>query len=105
MRTAPRVGGMIPARQRSVVVLPAPFGPTNPITCPGCTANDNSFTATKSPYNLVKPSTSIIVLHQPKLHPVPHAQTLTTSRYHVKPPHLLIPQFRTGSAWIHLNRA
>ena len=33
----PRVGGMIPARQRNVVVLPAPLGPTRPMTSPGCT--------------------------------------------------------------------
>ena len=31
----PDVGGRIPARQRSVVVLPAPFGPTRPSTCAG----------------------------------------------------------------------
>ena len=36
MRTVPRVGGMMPARQRSVVVLPAPLGPTRPSTSPGC---------------------------------------------------------------------
>src|SRR5579871_4049568 len=60
MRIPPRVGGIIPARQRSVVVFPAPFGPTRPITSPGCTVNDSSFTATKSPYNLVSAATLII---------------------------------------------
>ena len=56
----PRVGGIIPARQRSVVVLPAPLGPTSPITSPGCTSKSSSFTATNSPYSFVSASTWII---------------------------------------------
>ena len=44
-RTVPRDGGMMPARQRSVVVLPAPFGPTRPSTSPGWREKDNSLTA------------------------------------------------------------
>jgi len=48
-RIAPRVGGMMPVRQRSVVVLPAPLGPTRPSTSPGRTANDKSRTAVNSP--------------------------------------------------------
>src|SRR5450756_2407697 len=56
----PRVGGIIPARQRSVVVLPAPLGPTSPMTSPGCTSKSSSFTATNSPYNLVRALTWII---------------------------------------------
>src|SRR5580765_6701612 len=60
IRIVPRVAGMIPARQRSVVVFPAPFGPTNPSTCPDSTVNESSFTATNSPYSLVRASTSII---------------------------------------------
>src|ERR1035437_891638 len=55
-----RVGGMIPARQRSVVVLPAPLGPTSPMTSPGCTSKSSSFTAMNSPYNLVRALTWII---------------------------------------------
>src|ERR1051325_4362092 len=60
IRIVPRVAGMIPARHRSVVVFPAPFGPTNPSTCPDPTVNESSFTATNSPYSLVRASTSII---------------------------------------------
>ena len=34
--TRPAVGGKKPATIRIVVVLPAPFGPRNPSTSPGC---------------------------------------------------------------------
>src|SRR5258707_6018087 len=60
MRMEPRVGGIMPARQRRVVVLPAPLGPTRPRTSPGWTEKDTSLTATNSPYNLVNESTSIM---------------------------------------------
>src|SRR5439155_3952111 len=60
MRTEPRVAGMMPDKQRSVVVLPAPFGPTNPRTSPGRTVNDKSLTAGNLSYSLVNPSTSIM---------------------------------------------
>src|ERR1035437_2713860 len=56
----PRVGGIMPARQRRVVVLPAPLGPTRPITSPGWTSRSSSFTATNSPYSLVRVLTWII---------------------------------------------
>src|SRR5213075_1003754 len=60
MRAEPRVAGMMPDRQRKVVVLPAPFGPTNPRTSPGRTVNDKSLTAGNLSYSLVNPSTSIM---------------------------------------------
>src|SRR2546427_10728981 len=60
MRTEARVAGMMPDKQRSVVVLPAPFGPTNPSTSPGRTVNDKSLTAGNLSYSLVNPSTSIM---------------------------------------------
>src|SRR5262245_64094944 len=50
---------MIPAIARSVVVLPAPFGPTSPSTSPGRTANDRSRTAVNVPKTLDSPVTSI----------------------------------------------
>src|SRR5262245_43318311 len=50
---------MMPAIARSVVVLPAPFGPTSPSTSPGLTANDSSRTAANVPKILVSPVTSI----------------------------------------------
>ena len=34
---------------RSVVVLPAPFGPRNPVTAPSRTVNDRSSTAVTAP--------------------------------------------------------
>src|SRR6185436_8788344 len=60
MRAEPRVAGMMPDKQRSVVVLPAPFGPTNPRTSPVRTTNDKSLTAGNLSYSLVNPSTSIM---------------------------------------------
>src|SRR2546425_10408230 len=51
---------MMPDKQRSVVVLPAPFGPTNPNTSPGRTVKDKSLTAGNLSYSLVNPSTSIM---------------------------------------------
>src|ERR1043166_1682470 len=42
-----------------VVVSPAPFGPRNPKSSPGSTANETSSTATKSPNFRTRPSTSI----------------------------------------------
>ena len=44
----PRVGGMMPAKARSVVVLPAPLGPTSPMTLPPRTWNVSPLTATTS---------------------------------------------------------
>src|ERR1044072_175324 len=60
MRHVPAVAGIIPARQRSVVVFPAPFGPTRPSTSPGRTLIDKSCTAVKFPYFFVSPLTSIM---------------------------------------------
>ena len=41
----PEVIGMIPARQRSVEVLPAPLGPTRPRISPAATCRESSSTA------------------------------------------------------------
>jgi len=43
-----------------VVVLPAPFGPRNPVIRPDSTANDSWSTASLSPKRLVRPRASII---------------------------------------------
>ena len=43
-----------------VVVLPAPFGPRKPVTCPGRTVKLRSSTAVTGPKRLVSPSTSIV---------------------------------------------
>src|SRR5688572_684421 len=44
---------------RSVVVLPAPFGPRNPVTWPGSILKLRSSTARVLPYRFVSPSTAI----------------------------------------------
>ena len=49
MFTEPEVGGRIPLRQRSVVVLPAPLGPTRPSTSPGWTSKEMPRTASVAP--------------------------------------------------------
>ena len=50
--TWPRSGDRMPASIRSVVVLPAPFGPSRPTISPGLTARDTSATAITSPKRL-----------------------------------------------------
>ena len=45
MVARPDVGGVSPVSIRSVVDLPAPFGPRNPVTVPGSQLNDTSLTA------------------------------------------------------------
>src|SRR5438034_89167 len=59
MRTRPEVGRRMPASDRSVVVLPAPFGPMRPTISPGPTSNDRSSTATKSTKTRLRCSTEI----------------------------------------------
>src|SRR5713226_560329 len=62
----PEVGGRKQVRTRIVVVLPAPLGPRKPTICPFSTSKEISSTATVRAYRLVKPSTLIIVSHEPK---------------------------------------
>src|SRR5215472_5795635 len=50
----PDVGGRMPARQRSVVVLPAPFGPTRPTISPPSTASERPLTAVNPSYSLTR---------------------------------------------------
>ena len=50
---------MRPSSIRSVVVLPAPFGPRKPVIRPGSTSKLRSSTATKEPKRLVSPRISI----------------------------------------------
>ena len=45
-------GASSPRISRMVVDLPAPLGPTNPVTSPGWTVNDRPSTATVPPYRL-----------------------------------------------------
>src|SRR4051794_23098613 len=59
MRAAPRLGRVKPRSIRSVVVLPAPFGPRKPVTVPCFRLNERSSTATIPPKRFVKPSTVI----------------------------------------------
>src|SRR5690348_15080655 len=64
MDTPPPDGGMMPAIARSVVVLPAPFGPTRPRTSPGPTLKDRLRTALKVPNSLESPEISIMCVPQ-----------------------------------------
>ena len=45
---------------RIVVDLPAPFGPTKPVTWPGWTVNDIPSSASVGPNRLRSPATSIV---------------------------------------------
>src|SRR5215472_4928509 len=56
-----------PRITRIVVDFPAPLGPTNPVTCPGATANDMPSSATVEPNRLRSPATSIVACmrHRP----------------------------------------
>jgi hypothetical protein len=45
----PAVGGVSPQIIRSVVDLPAPFGPRKPVMVPGSQRNDTSSTASCEP--------------------------------------------------------
>src|SRR5262245_32381417 len=53
----PEVGVTIVPSVRTVVVLPAPFGPRNPNTSPYPTSNETSWNATRSPNRLPSPCT------------------------------------------------
>src|SRR3954466_4616077 len=56
----PADGAMIPQRQRRVVVLPAPLGPTSPRTSPGPMSNVRWLTAVRFEYSFVRSRTVII---------------------------------------------
>src|SRR6195952_78634 len=58
--TVPDVGTSRPTIMRIVVDLPAPLGPRNPVTIPGCTEKDRLSTAVFSPYILVRAVSSIM---------------------------------------------
>jgi hypothetical protein len=51
--TLPELGGIMPHNVRKVVVLPAPFGPSNPRIWPGSTEKLRFFTAVKPLYCLL----------------------------------------------------
>ena len=56
----PASGTSRPRITRIVVDFPAPFGPTNPVTCPGWTVNDIPSRATVRPNRFRSPATSIV---------------------------------------------
>src|SRR5215471_1766278 len=62
MVAIPLSGAARPSSIRKVVVLPAPFGPRNPVTRPGPTSKLRPSTAVTGPYRLVKWSIFIIWL-------------------------------------------
>src|SRR6266566_7105247 len=101
MRAEPRVAGMMPDKQRSVVVLPAPFGPTNPSTSPGRTVKDKSLTAGNLSYSLVNPSTSIMASGTEGVGRTGQthlAGKLTSARQAVK-----LNRTNAGRIWSHLK--
>src|SRR4051795_13384801 len=53
----PPSGGRSPSRISTVVVLPAPLGPSRPKTSPGITSKSMPSTARTSPYCLTRPRT------------------------------------------------
>src|SRR5512146_2344464 len=55
----PESGCRTPASMRSVVVLPAPSGPTRPKISPACTSNESRSTARRSPKRLLIAETSM----------------------------------------------
>src|SRR5204862_6205813 len=82
MVARPEVGVTSPSRQRSVVVLPAPFGPRNPVTDPGSTLKLRSSTAfTVPPKTLVRPDTSIRPASSVTSCPPPHRLSPRTTNY------------------------
>src|SRR5215471_1939321 len=66
-RPSPDVGRSKVARNRIVVLLPAPLGPMKPKTSPLPIVKLRSSTATKSPYRLVKFITSIMNPRSPRM--------------------------------------
>jgi len=60
MRALPASGRAKPSRIRSVVVLPAPLGPRNPVTVPEGAVKLTPSTASVGPYRLLTSLTSII---------------------------------------------
>ena len=58
-RAVPRVGFVSVVIIRTVVVFPAPLGPSSPSTVPRGTAKLTSSTASVSPNSLTSPSASI----------------------------------------------
>src|SRR5262245_18984972 len=61
-RTVPLSGRRKPASVSTMLVLPAPFGPTSPKISPSFTVNDTPSTATVRPYTFRRPSTSMIAI-------------------------------------------
>ena len=60
MSAAPSSAASRPSITRIVVDLPAPFGPTKPVTWPGRTVKDIPSSATAGPNRLRSPATSIV---------------------------------------------
>ena len=52
-RTVPAVACTTPVMTRSIVVLPAPFGPIRPSSSPCCTSKDTSLMAVMPPKRTV----------------------------------------------------
>src|SRR6266496_3315741 len=64
MVAVPLVGRISPSRIRSVVVLPAAFGPSRPVTAPARTSILSPLTATVSPKRLVRLRIAMVAMSQ-----------------------------------------
>src|SRR5947209_15156236 len=64
-RAVPSVGLTCPVRIRSIVVLPAPFGPKRPKNSPRSTVSWMPFSASTVPYRFVSPEASIAATAAP----------------------------------------
>ena len=71
MTACPLSGRTSPKSIRSVVVLPAPFAPKNPVTVPSSTWKLRRSTAVTAPNRLVSWRTSITAMAAPLLQPGP----------------------------------
>src|SRR5215471_17915197 len=60
MSAVPSSAASRPRMMRMVVDLPAPFGPTKPVTWPGRTENDIPSSACAAPNRLRSPATSMV---------------------------------------------
>jgi len=74
---------------RIVVDLPAPLGPTNPVTLPGLTVKVSSSTAGVDPKRFFRPRTSIVMFVMPvnvrRTHIASHHVTVPSSTHRASP--------------------
>src|SRR5918993_676310 len=93
----PDVGRTRPSTMRNVVLLPAPFGPRKPVTCPGRTSKLRSCTAVTAPKRFVSPRATIAGLPTGRVVPVDAAVVVIISL----PPSRVLTDPTLGSGPAH----